>query len=347
MRAMGDFAQPIRMLALCSWALVAPVFAQDAPGLQNDVTFTAGAPLMSNAEIVRRLFSPLTAQHIAQALAQSGKTLSGQPLDPAQERFVLYVPAQKPPQSYALLVFVPPWDDAKLPPGWASALDQYGAIFVSAARSGNDANVVERRVPLALLAAQNIMQRYPVDPEHVYIAGFSGGARVALRLALGYPDVFRGALLSAGSDPVGTAALPLPPKDLFARFQESSRLVYMTGEDDSAALNADTASRDSLHRLCVFGVQTENIPAAGHAVADRAALSRGLNALFNPPSANSGDLSVCRASLEADLAEQFRQAETLFTSGDRDGARKRLDAIDAHFGGLAAPESVELQAKLP
>jgi len=36
----------------------------------------------------------------------------------------------------------------------------------------------------------NIMQQYPVDPQRVYVAGFSGGSRVALRLVLGYPTCF-------------------------------------------------------------------------------------------------------------------------------------------------------------
>src|SRR5437879_3459051 len=94
-----------------------------------------------------------------------------------------------------------------------------------AARSGNDASVLARREPLALLAAHNLMQRYPVDPERVYVGGFSGGARVAMRLALGYPDLFRGAILNAGSDPIGGAEIPLPPRDMFMRFQSSKRIV--------------------------------------------------------------------------------------------------------------------------
>jgi len=90
-----------------------------------------------------------------------------------------------------------------LPQEWVSVLDRYGVIFVSAARSGNDESVSGRREPLALLAAHNIMKEHPVDPEHIYVAGFSGGSRIALRLALGYPDLFHGAILNAGSDSIG------------------------------------------------------------------------------------------------------------------------------------------------
>jgi dienelactone hydrolase len=332
-------------MTLCSWMLAAAL-AQDASGLRSDVTFIASSPLAGNAEMVRRLFSPLTAQHIVQSLAQSGKTLSGQPLDPSRETFTLYVPAQKPVKGYALIVFVPPWNEAKLPSGWATVLDQTGAIFVTAAHSGNDANVIARRVPLALLAAQNAMQRYIIDPEHVFVAGFSGGARVALRLALGYPDLFRGALLQAGSDLIGTADMPLPPRDLFVRFQEGSYIVYMTGEDDSAALNADTASKASLHKLCVFGVQSRNIPAVAHSIADGAAFARGLNALLNPPAADTGTTASCQTALTADVDAGLAEIETQLKDGRRDEAKKSLKALDAHYGGLAAPQSLGLLNEL-
>jgi poly(3-hydroxybutyrate) depolymerase len=77
-------------------------------------------------------------------------------------------------------VFVPPWHDARLPVGWTAVLDRYHVIFVSAARSGNEETVLGRREPLALLAEHNVLARYPVDPQRVYLAGFSGGALVYL-----------------------------------------------------------------------------------------------------------------------------------------------------------------------
>jgi hypothetical protein len=49
--------------------------------------------------------------------------------------------------------------------GWAEILERRGVIFVSAENSGNEANVLDRREPLALLAAPNTMQRYRVDPQ--------------------------------------------------------------------------------------------------------------------------------------------------------------------------------------
>src|SRR5260221_11408563 len=192
-------------------------------GLQNDVVFSDYSPLSSSAELLHRLVSPLNAVQLGKTLAHSPVALRDQPIDLAQERFTVYVPSHPPAQAYGLLMFVPPWQNAMLPRGWAAILDRHGVIFVSAANSGNEANTIDRREPLALLAAHNIMQRFHVDPARIYVGGFSGGSRVALRLALGFPGVFRGAFLNAGSDPIGDAQTPLAPLWALATFIDRVR----------------------------------------------------------------------------------------------------------------------------
>jgi dienelactone hydrolase len=288
------------------------------------------------------MLTPLSAAQIPQLLAHSGKALSEQPINPAEEKFVVYVPVQAPPTGYALLVFVPPWTDARLPPGWTAVLEHYGVIFVSAARSGNDVTPLGRRAPLALTAAQNILRLYPVDPQRVYIGGFSGGSRTALRLALGYPDLFRGALLNAGSDPIGSPEMPLPPKELFLRFQNSTRLVYVTGDKDAASLAADDQSTHSMREWCVFDIDTEVTHWRGHEAASPAALSAALQALFNPVAPDPDKLAACRAAVEAKLTARFQQVEALIANGKHDSAQKLLHEIDARFGGIAAPRSLDL-----
>src|SRR5256885_5509118 len=212
-----------------------------SPGLHTGVTFDRISPLSSTAELVRRTLSPLAARSIA-----ARASLAGQPLDIAQERFMIYVPAQKPQQGYALLVFVPPWKGAKLPPGWASVLDDKGIIFVSAEHSGNDTKVESRRMPLAVMAAEQLTHDYGIPPSRVLVGGFSGGSRVAGRLALAYPDVFRGALLNFDADPIGTVAIPLPPGGLFHRVQENSRLYYIMGDLDPVGRSMQAASEASV-----------------------------------------------------------------------------------------------------
>lgn len=332
----------------------APAAVQDAAGaggLQAEVAFSEYSPLSGNSELLRRLMSPLAAAQIRRMLAASGKAMREQEIDLADEKFLLYVPAHAPPQGYALLVFVPPWREARLPPGWGPVLDRYGMIFVSAARSGNDANTLARREPLALIAAQNVLGRYAVDPQHVYVGGFSGGSRVAQRLALGYPDLFRGALLDAGSDPIGDIGHPLPPADLFTHFQETARLVYVSGEQDSLNLATDADSVDSMRQWCVFDVEAQVThrlggQSAGHEAADAVALSQALAALFNPAKPDPDKLAACRSAIGQQLEAAFGDAESLLASGRRDAAQKRLLEIDARFGGLAAPRSAELSQSL-
>jgi predicted esterase len=322
---------------------------QAATGLLTDVVFSSYSALSSNSELVRRLLSPLGAAQVAANLESEKRRLIEQSIDLSTERFVLYVPAQAPAGGFRLLVFLPPWQDALLPPGWAHVLDQYGTILASAARSGNDEHVLARREPLALLAAVNVMQRYPVDAAHVYVGGFSGGARIAERLALGYPDLFHGALLNAGSDPLGDPAAgapPLPPRDLLERFQQSTRVVYVTGERDISHLSMDANSLQSLRRWCVFDVETQTMVGAGHQLATPEALAAALHALLAPVDANAAKLGACRAGIDRDLSAQLGRVEALTAAGRRAEARKLLAGIDLRFGGLAAPRSLELLEKL-
>lgn len=330
-------------IGLCTAALC----AGPPTGLQRDVVFKLAAPPARNGELLRRLVSPLHAMDMQREMAGNPEALSASPLAPAQQHFALYVPTSPAPASgYALLVFVPPWQDARIPVEWIPVLDRNHAIFVTAAGSGNDADVLDRRDPLALLAAYNVMQRYHVDLARVYVGGFSGGSRVALRLALAYPDLFRGALLDAGSDPIGTAEIPLPPADLLHRFQQSSRLVFLTGSDD-AIRQAQLARADaSLEQWCVFDTTSITLLRTSHMLADAAAFAQGLAALSKPHVPDATRIAACRARNATALDRDLDHAEKLAHAGHIDQAMQALTTIDARYGGLAAPRSVELMRTL-
>lgn len=307
---------------------------ESAPvGLLHDVTFDQYSSLSSVGEMHNRLLSPLTARRLGAAL--SGP--HAQPIDLAHERFALYVPKTAPPNGYGLLVFVPPWDQAVVPSQWIEVLDHHGLIFVSAARSGNEADVMARREPLALLAASNVLHRYPVDSTRVYVGGFSGGSRVAERLALAYPDLFHGALLNAGSDPIGTPEVPLPPANLLERFQTSSRLVYLTGKNDVDRLDMDRRSRKAMNDWCVFDITPLVVPWSGHETPNTAAFSRGLNALEQHDPTDPDKLNACREHYRDELKADIDRTRSLVAQGDRTDAAAELQKIDARFGGLAAP----------
>lgn len=325
------------LASICSAGISA---APPPTGLQREVVFDLPAPLVRNDELLRRLVSPL------HALAGNPRALQALPLAPAQQHFALYVPTSPAPGTgYALLVFVPPWNDARVPLQWIPALDRTHTILVTAAHSGNDANVLGQREPLALLASYNVMQRYAVNPAHVYIGGFSGGSRVALRLALGYPDLFHGAMLDAGSDPIGSAEIPLPPAELFRRFQ-SSRIVFLTGDEDVVRQAQLARATESLADWCVFDTTDITLLHTDHALADAEGFARALDALAKPARLDNAKIDACRARMGKSLDTDFRNVRALADQGKRDQALRALEAIDAQYGGLAAPRSVSLLRQL-
>jgi dienelactone hydrolase len=315
-------------------------------GLHTDVAFSEYSTLSTSAELVRRLFSPFNALRVRREMTRPDHVLREQSIDLAQERFAIYVPSSAPPDGYALLVFLSSSEDAIVPPHWISVLDRHGMTFIAAAKSGNLANVLDRREPLALLAAVNVMHKYKVDPTRVYVGGFSGGARVALRVALGYPDLFHGALLNAGSDPIGDAQIPLPPEDLMRMFQHSTKLLYVTGADDTLHLQMDAHSRQSMQEWCAPNLGTIVTPHVAHELANATALDHALAALEQPVQADTQKMADCRARADREMTEQIRLAQSLIDAHKLDLARALLEKIDSHYAGLAPPESLEMLQKI-
>ncbi len=338
----------VRMSAV--WMLAfqfgAPCFAAAPIGVQNPVVFSEYSALATNAELIDRLFRPLLAQRLHAEAAAAGQSADARSIDLAREHFALYVPANPPASGkYGLLVWIAPLDAAVIPPHWLRVLDKYGVICVTAAGSGNSANVFSRRIPLAVLSYANVAKAYPIDPARAYIGGLSGGSRVALRVALGFPDTFRGALLNAGSDMFGTPALSPPQADLFRQFEEGTRLVYVTGSRDEEHLSMDAHSRESARKLCVTDLQTVDMRGRGHELIDAAALDRALAALSAPREANTG-LASCRERRAREIDAQLTRVQASIDAGDQREAQSRLQEIDERYGGLAAPRSVELERRL-
>ena len=310
----------------------------------SNVVLPVYGQLATVRELVRRLRSPLAAAELERLAATDGKSLDGQAVNLRVEHFVVHVPSVHPERGFGVLVFVPPWQDARIPAGWEAVLDRLGFIFVSAARSGNDESVLARRIPLAVLAAQGMLRQYPVDRERVYVSGFSGGSRVALRVALGYPDLFHGAILDAGSDPIGDAEIPLPPRNLLFAFQDSTHLVYVTGALDTAHAMDDMMSVRSMRRWCMFNTYSFLQPHVGHEVAPAAALARALDILVGGTPPDPARLAACRSEIDSELETRFGHVQALIAAGKQAAARRELRSLDDHYGGLAAPRIASMGA---
>lgn len=139
---------------------------------------------------------------------RGGRSPFADPLarDLCNERFVARRPAAHDPNRPAgLLVWISPTMDADLPDALFPAADKFDLVCISPGRAGNDRIAVDR-FQLALDAVATASARWWIDPDQVYVAGMSGGGRIASMLWACFPDIFRGGVGVVGmnsSDLVG------------------------------------------------------------------------------------------------------------------------------------------------
>ncbi len=122
-------------------------------------------------------------------------------LDPKNERYLVHVPESYTGDVlYGLVVFIDAEEVVtEVPDGWASILDAHRMLFVAPENGGNDQDN-DRRMGLAVLGALEMMKHYRIDPSRVYVAGYSGGARIAGKLGFYQSDIFHGTIQNCGAD---------------------------------------------------------------------------------------------------------------------------------------------------
>lgn len=333
--------RPSLALVLLSAALAVPAAASPAPAPQ---ALREPSPLVRGDQFSRRLLSPLAAEDVHRFLQAGGRRLAPEAFVPGTESVELFVPKKAPPGGYGLLVFIPPVDEFPLPRDWHAALEKRGLIVAMPRKAGNDADVIGRRIPLALHAHHHASANFAIDPERVYVGGFSGGARLAQRIAIAWPDVFRGSLQFAGSVVVGENRLPPPPRELLELARQRSRFVLVSGSLDLPNRRNDGEARARLEALCFAGVRGFGPPRLDHWVPDGRAFAKALDQLEAPVADEAG--AACASALDADVAQALDAVEQQLAKGDAAGARNVLTLLDDRFGGLAAPRSLGLARRI-
>jgi dienelactone hydrolase len=306
---------------------------------------SAPSLLADDAQFVRRLLSPLAADDLTRFVQARDRRLAPEPLA-EDERINLFVPESPPPQGYGLIVFVHAGDEFFLPHDWRRELSRRGLIFAALLKAGNDADVFGRRIPLVLHAYRHVLDHYPVDESRVYVSGFSGGGRLAQRVALGYPDVFTGSLQFAGSVVIGENLMPPPPAELMALFQSRTRVVLVTGNLDRANRRNDDVARGRMEALCVAGIRMLSVPKLEHWTPDGRGFSRALALLEAPVEVNVADHADCKEQLRTRINTALDAAAQAMAAGRRQEAVDAIVAVDDAFGGLALPRTRDLAKNL-
>lgn len=336
----GWLAAMLAGIATCA----CPFMAGAEPGMRV-VALEALSPLSARDEITRRLLSPLGLRAYEHEVATRHLRVAGQTIAANAERYDLFVPDLPADGRYGLVVFVSPFDGFALPQGWARVLSREGLLLVSARASGNDQDMLERRVPLALNGYGYAIRHFQIDPERVYIAGFSGGGRTAQLVGVAYPDIFRGILTFSGSDPFGETAVAPPPRELMRLLQARTRIVQATGTADEVNIAIDGRTRRSMAALCVANVRHVDQARLGHGLPRGDGLSRALKALQAPPHTDA-DGAACATALQARIDRELSGIVAEADAGRVAAARKALLALDMHYGWLASPGSVDAMRRI-
>jgi predicted esterase len=159
----------------------------------------------------------------AQALA------STLPVDQAVS-WKVYVPEESPEKSpnkssNGVLVYVSPTSSGAPDPAWLQVFEDKNLIWVAAEGFGNTEPSAQR-VLAAVMGLAKVQQKYQTDSGRIYIAGLSGGGRIASQAATRFPRMFSGALYIAGVDFWTETEKPL------LDFIAQNRYVFFTGSQD-------------------------------------------------------------------------------------------------------------------
>ena len=126
----------------------------------------------------------------------------------ASQGYALYLPSgYTPDRRWPILIAFDPGARGVVPvERYRAAAEQYGWIVVGSNNSRNGSTEVGKAV--SALSA-DVASRFRLNPDRVYTAGMSGGARVAMSVALSVMKV-AGVIASSGGYPDGRARATLP-----------------------------------------------------------------------------------------------------------------------------------------
>lgn len=265
-------ARPLMLLLLPVWLLVQATLLAGTNdsnvfvSRHSDIQFTRPAPYATPKEINRRL----------------GISAGGKVSTLVAEKFQVIVPGTFSTNlPWGLLVWISPGDAPAIPSVWEAELARQQLLFVGAYNSGNQRPIWER-VGLAVQAAFNMCRQYKIDTNRIFVAGFSGGGRVAGMVGIGYPDIFTGTICVCGAGfytdiPTTTGErwerTFIPDAKLLARARSDRRFVLLTGDQDINRENTHEVWRGGFEREGFRHVRYVEVPGLKHALPSAEVLS--------------------------------------------------------------------------
>ncbi|MEK0446313.1 MAG: hypothetical protein RLZZ399_1634 [Verrucomicrobiota bacterium] len=209
--------------------------------------------------------------------------------DPGADTFTVHVPSEyRHETAWGVLVWISPSDSARIPAPWLAVLAQKRLLFVGAEKAGNPRNILDR-IRLAVSANVAMRERFHVDGRRVYVAGFSGGGRVASMLGVAWADMFSGSLPMMGVNfytdlPSADGRRLHPPQyipdDTVLEIAKGrTRHVLITSEKDFNRADTRIVFEKGYRQEGFSHVGLLEIPGLGHGMPPAEWLDRALTAL--------------------------------------------------------------------
>ncbi|HWG44083.1 MAG TPA: hypothetical protein VN688_15000 [Gemmataceae bacterium] len=243
--------------------------------------------------------------------------------DSKQQAYELYVPRREAKKRLPVILFISPGNEPTEWKRFEKVCKQRGILFAAPRGAGNDCPS-KKRVRIVLDVLDDLRRNYPLDPDRTYLAGFSGGGRIACAIAFALPEYFGGVMPICASGDLR--------KESWLRQRAIDRLhvALLTGEKDFNRCEVERLRGPMLKEVGVTArvwVQ----PGMGHAIPSEKTLGEAIRWLDDRAGHRKEETKRYPASRMAGDAVPSRagQAKALFTE-----AKKRLEQRETLYSGL-------------
>ncbi len=166
-----------------------------------------------------------------------------------RQRYELFLPEKPaaPKEGRAAVIFISAGNEPAGFKSFEAACRKQGIVFASPYGAGNN-TPMPQRVRIILDVLDDLRRRERIDADRTYIAGFSGGGRVACSVAFALPEVFGGAI------PVCAGGELRDEQWLKHRVADRISVAFLTGTSD---FNRGEVERFRAPLLAESGVRTK------------------------------------------------------------------------------------------
>jgi hypothetical protein len=237
--------------------------------------------------------------------------------DPAQSYALFLPPGYAPEKKWPILYAFDPVGRGAVPVKlFQAAAARFGFIVVGSnnSRNGIDVNAIVKTLWL------DTHNRFSIDEQRVYTAGFSGGARVASGMALGYRDAVAGVIAASGGLP---SSAKLSSSSQFAFFSTTGTTDFNFPEMQQLKRKLDEIG--ITNRLAIFAGSHEWPPAE---LCTEAVAWLEIQAMKSGRRARDEKLIDERLRLKTMLAHDYETAQEFYD------AYLEYEALVMEFRGL-------------